>query len=145
MDELGQHITGFAPRLEDQVAEVPTQAILGTDLMADGKHLGALILIRGDQGRLRINQILGMLGRKLASQKAKGCDYFVGDSLSAADIYWTAFSNLMAPMPDEIVEVPEYYKAFGIPCMAAVEVPMTELFAHRDRVARDYFDTPMRF
>lgn len=98
-----------------------------------------------DHCRLRINQILGMLGRKLESQKAKGCDYFVGDSLSAADIYWTAFSNLMAPMPDEIVEVPEYYKAFGIPCMAAVEVPMTALFAHRDRVARDYFDTPMRF
>jgi hypothetical protein len=24
-------------------------------------------------------------------------------------------------------------------------VPMDALFAHRDRIARDYFDTPLRF
>ena len=48
-------------------------------------------------------------------------------------------------MTADLVEVPEYYQAFGIPCMAAVEVPMTALFEHRDRIARDYFDTPLRF
>ena len=75
----------------------------------------------------------------------QGRDFLVGDSLSAADLYWTAFSNLMAPMADDLVEVPDYYKAFGVPCMAAVEVPMAALFEHRDRIARDYFDTPLRF
>ena len=69
----------------------------------------------------------------------------VGDSLTAADIYWAAFSNLMSPMADELCFVPDYYKGFGVPCMAAVEVPVAALFEHRDRIAREYFDTPMRF
>ena len=98
-----------------------------------------------DYCKKRVNQILGMLGRTMEAQRARGSGFLVGDSLSAADIYWTAFSNLMAPMSDEMVEVPEYYKAFGIPCMAAVEVPMDALFEHRDRIARDYFDAPLRF
>jgi glutathione S-transferase len=93
----------------------------------------------------RVNQILGMLGRRLEAQRAKGRQFLVGDRLSAADIYWTAFSNLMSPMADELVEVPDYYKAFGVPCMAAVEVPVNALFEHRDRIACDYFDAPLRF
>lgn len=93
----------------------------------------------------RINQVLGWLGRKLEAQQASGSRYLVGDALSAADLYWTAFSNLMAPMSDDIVEVPEYYRGFGVTCMAAVEVPMDALFAHREHIARDYFDTPLRF
>lgn len=98
-----------------------------------------------DQCRHRVNQILGMLGRRLADQTARGSRFMVGDALSAADIYWTAFSNLMAPMPDDVVEVPDYYRAFGTPCMAAVEVEMEALFAHRERIAREYFDIPLRF
>lgn len=99
----------------------------------------------GDYCKQRINQILGWLGSKLAAQKTRGSGFLVGDSLSAADIYWTAFSNLMSPMASDIVEVPEYYQGFGVPCMAAVEVPMDALFEHRNRIARDYFDTPLRF
>jgi len=98
-----------------------------------------------DYCKYRINQILGMLDRKLTAQKASGRKFLVGSALSAADIYWTAFSNLMSPMPSDIVEVPEYYQAFGVPCMAAVEVPTEALFAYRERIARDYFDTPLRF
>lgn len=93
----------------------------------------------------RINQVLGMLGRRLDAQAARGSKYLVGNALSAADIYWTAFSNLMSPMADELCFVPEYYRGFGVPCMAAVQVPVAALFQHRDRIARDYFDTPMRF
>ncbi len=93
----------------------------------------------------RINQVIGMLGRRLDAQLARGRRFLVGDRLSAADIYWTAFSNLMAPMDADLCEVPEYYAGFGPMCMAAVEVPMTALLEHRDHIARTYFDTPMRF
>lgn len=98
-----------------------------------------------DHCKHRVNQILGMLGRRLEAQRARGSRFLVGDSLSAADIYWTAFSNLMSPMSADLVEVPDYYKAFGVPCMAAVEVPLDGLLDHRDRIARDYFDAPLRF
>ena len=37
----------------------------------------------------------------LKSQYARGVHYFVGEALIALDVYWTAFANLLDPLPQE--------------------------------------------
>ena len=50
---------------------------------------------------------LRALAAQLKSQYARGVQYFVGDALSALDIYWTAFANLLDPLPKEQCPMPE--------------------------------------
>jgi hypothetical protein len=57
----------------------------------------------------RVEQILGHLTATIKSQQARGSVYLVGDSLTAADIYWACFSNMLEalspeknPMPDSL-------------------------------------------
>ena len=47
----------------------------------------------------RIAGSLTALAQQLKSQYERGARYFIGDSLSALDIYWTAFANLLDPLP----------------------------------------------
>src|ERR1700723_2103154 len=44
---------------------------------------------------------LNALATQLKSQYARGVKYFIGDNLSALDIYWTAFANLLDPLPNK--------------------------------------------
>ena len=67
------------------------------------------------------------------------------DRLSAADIYWTGFSILVEAFSPDLCETPDFYRAFAQRVRGIVDTPLDRLVAHRDRIARDYFDTPMRF
>ncbi len=96
--------------------------------------------------RKRLNAIVDALGRRLEAQKKAGSRYFVGDSLSAVDIYWAAFSNVFEPMGEELCVMPDYYKALcaGIP--GYLDKPLARvLFEHRDHVVRTYFHLPIAF
>jgi len=50
------------------------------------------------------------LAAQLKSQHARGARYFVGNALSALDIYWTAFANLLDPLPNEQCPMPEAWR-----------------------------------
>ena len=58
----------------------------------------------------RTAESLTALATQLKSQYARGVHYFVGDALSALDIYWTAFANLLDPLPKEQCPMPEAYR-----------------------------------
>src|SRR5215469_2859812 len=49
----------------------------------------------------RIAASLKALTQQLISQYGRCVRYFIGDSLSAVDIYWTAFANLLDPLPKD--------------------------------------------
>ena len=44
-----------------------------------------------------------MIDRRLAAQEQRGSNYLVGDSLSAADVYWATLSMSVLPPPPEIM------------------------------------------
>lgn len=92
----------------------------------------------------RLKAIIGMLERQMERQADAGSDYLIGDSPTALDIYWMAFSNLLDPMPDELCEMPEFYKGVGPMTMARLQerVPPI-LLEHRDRTARRHFALPL--
>jgi glutathione S-transferase len=92
----------------------------------------------------RIVASLAALTAQLKSQYARGVKYFVGDALSALDIYWTAFANLLDPLPKEQCPMPDEWRpAFTLsdPVVRAALDPL--LLEHRSRIFRDHFRDPM--
>jgi len=92
----------------------------------------------------RIAGSLKALAAQLKSQYAQGEHYFVGNALSALDIYWTAFANLLDPLPKEQCPMPEGYRpAFAVsdPMVKAALDPV--LLEHRARIFRECFRDPM--
>jgi len=87
---------------------------------------------------------LRALARQLQSQYARGVRYFVGDALSALDIYWTAFANLLDPLPKEQCPMPEARRPSFVatdPVIKAALDPL--LLEHRSRIFREHFRDPM--
>mgnify|MGYP001549424778 CR=1 FL=1 len=92
----------------------------------------------------RIAGSLKALSTQLKSQQARGVNYFIGDALSALDIYWTAFANLLDPLPKEQCPMPEAYRpgfTASDPVVKAALDPL--LLEHRTRIFRDHFRNPM--
>jgi len=90
--------------------------------------------------------ILDYLTGLLERQAQAGSPWFVGDTMTAADIYWAAFSNLFAPMAHEVCPMPDYYRTIAgavSPAMARAISPA--LIEHRDRTTLAAFEVPMRF
>lgn len=53
----------------------------------------------------RVGDILTMLDHRLQSQQQAGSDYLVGQSLTAADIFWTCFSVMLQPPAQEFCDM----------------------------------------
>jgi glutathione S-transferase len=101
-----------------------------------------------DAAGARVLAQLGALARQLETQYATGRQYFVGDALSALDVYFVAFMNLVAlqpvadcPMAEGWREV--YRTGTDDPALAAAVTPL--LLAHRDRIYARYFRQPLEF
>ena len=94
----------------------------------------------------RVIAILKGLSRQLASQRAAGSDYFVGEHLTAADIYWACFAILIEPLPHETCPMsPEMRAIYAniTPEIASAADPA--LLAHRDMVWQRHIGLPMEF
>jgi glutathione S-transferase len=92
----------------------------------------------------RIAASLKALAAQLKSQYARGAHYFVGDALSALDMYWAAFANLLDPLPKEQCPMPEAWRpgfTASDPVVKATLDPL--LLEHRSRVFREHFRDPM--
>ena len=100
--------------------------------------------VEDEHPRRRINQIVDALGRRLEGQAKKGSRYFVGDALSAVDIYWAAFSNVFQPMSAELCDMPEFYVALcaGVPAHLD-KTPAPILFEHRDMMYTRHLELPL--
>jgi glutathione S-transferase len=87
---------------------------------------------------------LRLLAAQLRSQYARGVKYFVGDGLSALDLYWVTFMNLLVPLPQEQCAIPEGWRpAFEAtdPVILGALDPL--LVEHRDRIFAAHFKNPM--
>src|SRR5215472_18197463 len=68
------------------------------------KYLGRKYGYRPEAGVAatpRVAALLGMLAARLQAQHAKGSRYYVGNSLSVADVYSATFMALFDPLPPE--------------------------------------------
>lgn len=94
----------------------------------------------------RVASILAMLASRMKEQKARGSDYLVGPSLTAADVWWAAFSVLVRPLEGELCPLPDNLRAWYLDVGETVAAALDPvLLEHRDRVYRDHLVLPMSF
>jgi glutathione S-transferase len=94
----------------------------------------------------RLVDSLKLFGKQLEEQRTKGSSFLVGDRLSAADIYFVAVMNLLAPLPREQCALPDELRPFYVaadPNIVSALSPI--LLDHRHRIFDAYFRSPMEF
>jgi len=102
---------------------------------------------RGRQRAIRrVVEILGLLSGQLAAQHRVGRRYLVGSQLSALDLYWAEFSNLISILP--LKECPLNYPNRHTyehvdPEIIAALAP--DLIAHRNTIFAEEIGLPMDF
>ncbi|MGO9606435.1 MAG: hypothetical protein ACLQAT_24100 [Candidatus Binataceae bacterium] len=94
----------------------------------------------------RMIEILNLLDERLSKQRVKGSRFFIGDSLSALDIYWAAFAGLVNPLPPDLCPMATPFRSFYRETNPDVVKAMTpRLFEHRDFIYREYLELPIVF
>lgn len=94
----------------------------------------------------RCAALLERFARRLHRQRARGSAYFIGNSLTALDIYWACAAIMIAPLPyEECPLLPLHRSMYTAqdPIILAAADPI--LLEHRDYIYRRYLQLPMEF
>jgi len=94
----------------------------------------------------RTAEILLLLSQQLRAQRSSGSPYFVGDRLSALDLYWAAFALMVEPLPEDICPLgPGMRETYKLrePAVRAAADPI--LLEHRDFIYRTHLSLPLDF
>ncbi len=94
----------------------------------------------------RTTEILSILAWQLQMQRDAGSEYFVGSELSAVDVYWAVFANMIAPLPSEACPMDADSRASFIGLGRIVEADQYPiLIQHRDMIYQQYLKLPLDF
>ena len=96
----------------------------------------------------KMAEIVDLIARRLEAQEKAGSPYLVGDSVSAADIYWATMSMSLLVPPPEIMPVTKQNQGMlkyfsmnvGIPGIA--EALTDRIEAHQRYILTTYCETP---
>lgn len=95
-------------------------------------------------GPRRVAEILQALNAQLEAQRKSGSRYFIGDRLSALDIYWAAFAALIQPLPDELCKMsPGFRRIYNCSDATVMAAAGPQLLAHRDFVYHQFLELPV--
>jgi glutathione S-transferase len=92
----------------------------------------------------RVAQLLRMLAARLQAQHAAGSRYYVGDSLTAVDIYSATFAAMFRPLPaGQCAMDPGTRAAFEtVDALTAAALDLI-LFEHRDMMYSRHLELPL--
>ena len=111
-----------------------------------GEFLGGKysFVANGEPPLENVKRGLHLLDTLLAENQARGSAFFVGDALSALDIYWVYASNMASLLPPEDLPVMRFNREMYTGINEALASVLTErLLAHRDRVLRNHLECPV--
>ena len=92
----------------------------------------------------RVVEILNALDACLAEQQANGKHYFVGDQLSALDIYWAGVSHLIEPLPaPDCPMLDDFRPMYGNTDASVAKAATARLMTHREFIYREHLGLPM--
>ena len=93
----------------------------------------------------RVHGVLEAIKHQLARQVSANRKFLFGDRLSAADVYWAYFSQLLDTLPEPICPMPSFLRRSYDAGGSAVGGCPPALLAHRDRVFSHHLETPLTF
>ncbi|MEM7662284.1 MAG: hypothetical protein AAF292_08530 [Pseudomonadota bacterium] len=98
----------------------------------------------GDAAGSRTISLLGLFSDRLKAQQSAGSHYYIGDTLSAVDVYSAAVMALFAPLPEEQCAMnPTTRSAFESLDDATRAALDPALIAHRDIVYARHLELPL--
>lgn len=96
------------------------------------------------QANARVIAFMAELAARLMRQKERGSDYLVGQTVTAADFYWAAFSNFIAIQPQDVCPINPAARPMFENTPAEITAAIDPiLIEHRDRIMRDYYKLPL--
>ncbi|WP_101756972.1 hypothetical protein [Oceanicoccus sp. KOV_DT_Chl] len=99
-----------------------------------------------EQAAQKCVDILALLSEQLLSQQRQGSRYFLGDSLTALDVYWANFAAMLKPLPPEQSAMDagmrHAYETLD-PVIAENYDPI--LLQHRDFIYQQHLTLPLDF
>jgi glutathione S-transferase len=97
-----------------------------------------------DRCRERVVEILGLLASRLRAQREAGSRFYLGEALTAVDVYSAAFMALLAPLPPEQCPMPEPMRAaFESQDQAIAKARDPILLEHRDHLYGSFLELPL--
>ena len=92
----------------------------------------------------RVVQLLGMLAARLKAQQEKGSRYYVGNTLTAVDVYSATVMALFRPLPHEQCAMKDSIRAAFETRDAHTEAALDPiLLRHRDMMYAEYLQVPL--
>lgn len=97
----------------------------------------------------KVINILGRLTERAERQKAGGSPFLCGDALSALDIYFACFSQMLDTLPHDVNPMPQFLRKVWAQVGAGLKdagyaLPLI-LVEHRDFIFREYIGLPLEF
>ena len=98
----------------------------------------------GAAATARVVELLGMLTRRLKAQHERGSRYYLGNSLTAADVYGATFMALFRPLPPEQCEMSKSVRAAFETRDVETETALDPvLLEHRDMMYSEHLELPL--
>ena len=111
------------------------------------KYLGKKYGYRPETGVAatpRVVGLLDMLAARLKAQNEKGSPYYVGNSLTAVDVYSATAMALFRPLPHEQCDISASTRTAFETRDASTEAALDPiLFKHRDMMYAEYLELPL--
>lgn len=93
-----------------------------------------------------IDALMSLLDAKLALQSQRGSRYLVADTMTAVDVYWAYFSQLVAIFPQQRNPIPDGLRQFWGAVEPRLKSPVPiRLLEHREFVFDAHLSLPMDF
>lgn len=97
----------------------------------------------------RVIDILQRLSSQLEQQAKTGSRYFIGESVTALDLYWACFSQVLKPLPPEVNPMPsgvrKAWEGVAVTLQADGYSVDPLLLQHRDLVFQEVIGLPLDF
>ena len=98
----------------------------------------------GTASGLRISQVLAMLATRLKAQRKAGSRYYIGDAVTAVDVYSATFLALFRPLPPEQCAMDPTTRAAFETRNAQTDAALDPvLFEHRDMMYTEHLALPL--
>jgi len=93
----------------------------------------------------KIERFLDFLASHVKSQQEAGSGYLVGNTLTAADVFWAYFSNMLQTLPQEQCPVPDGLRRTWGVLGKSVSGYDPVVIEQRDRIFTEHLTLPMDF
>jgi glutathione S-transferase len=98
----------------------------------------------GAAASARVAELVAMLVSRLKAQRQAGSRYYVGNSLTAVDVYSATFAAMFDPLPPEQCKMDAATRAAFVTRDARLEAALDAvLFEHRDIMYAQFLELPL--